>query len=101
MMKNEGKAPPLELMSRNDDPPTGETVPKADRSSEKRERFLRLTETRTTAVLQKLRVLGNCANKQNYDYTAEDIARIRASIIQQLDRTLAKFETDRDVEFKW
>ncbi|MHC4343052.1 MAG: hypothetical protein ACYSX0_22940 [Planctomycetota bacterium] len=73
----------------------------SDRESEKRERFLRIAEKRTTAVLQKLRVLGNCANRGTYSYTDADIQKIRRAIEEQLDRTLARFETTKEPRFKF
>ncbi len=73
----------------------------SEREEEKRERFLRIAEKRTTAVLQRLRVLGNCANRASYAYTASDIEKIREAIEQQLDRTLAKFEPQKDPKFKF
>ena len=73
----------------------------AQREDEKRERFLRIAEKRTTAVLQKLRVLSNCANRASYAYTASDVEKIREAITQQLDRTLSRFETQKDPKFKF
>ena len=73
----------------------------SEREEEKRERFLRIAERRTTAVLQRLRVLGNCANRASYAYTASDIEKIREAIEQQLDRTLAKFEPQKDPKFNF
>jgi hypothetical protein len=63
---------------------------------DKRDRFLELAEKRTRVVLKKLQVLGNCGNRQSYEYTPEDVERIFSAIEQQLARVRAKFEQDRE-----
>lgn len=50
----------------------------------KRERFVRLAEARTNKIMDMLRLLGNCANKSNYDYDEEDIKQIFAAIDKEV-----------------
>lgn len=50
----------------------------------KRERFIRLAEARTNKTMDMLRLLGNCANKSNYDYDEEDIKQIFAAIEKEV-----------------
>jgi hypothetical protein len=38
-----------------------------------RERFKRLATLRVNAVLQKLEILGNCSNRNYYEYTEDDV----------------------------
>lgn len=66
----------------------------------KREAFLRLAEKRTNAVLEKLRVLSNCANPYAYDYSDEDIQKIFRAIEHELKMARAKFQNQRRREFK-
>ena len=61
----------------------------------KREAFLRLAEKRTNAVLERIRVLSNCANPYAYEYTDEDVRRIFAAIDQELKIARAKFQDQR------
>lgn len=42
----------------------------------KREKFVRLVEARTNKIIGMLRLLGNCANKANYDYTDADVQKV-------------------------
>ena len=42
----------------------------------KREKFLRLATQRTKEILGRLRVLGNCGNRQIYEYTENDVRKI-------------------------
>ena len=70
-------------------------------SEVKRDAFLRLAEKRTGVVLDKIRILSNCANPYAYEYTEEDIKRIFSAIEQELKTARAKFMRDqRRREFK-
>lgn len=59
----------------------------------KRERFLEVAETRTNNILEKIRILGNCSNRQLYEYTSEEINRIFNTINQELEKTKIRFKT--------
>ena len=41
--------------------------------NEKRERFVRVAESRTNKIIEMIRLLGNCSNKSNYEYDEKDI----------------------------
>ncbi len=66
----------------------------------KNERFKRLATQRTNAVLQKLKVLGNCSNRSAYDYTEEDINKIFSEIERRVRETKSKFHFPKRQEFK-
>lgn len=59
----------------------------------KRERFQRLAEVRTNAVLQKIRVLANCANTASYEYEASDVSAIFSAIEAELKIARSQFRT--------
>lgn len=59
--------------------------------SSNRQRFLEMAEARTNAVLHRIKVLGNCANRNLYDYREEEINKIFRAIQKTLDETKAKF----------
>ena len=59
----------------------------------KRERFLRVAERRTNNVLLNLRLLGNCSNRQNYEYSHEDIKRIFLALDAEVRRIKSLFES--------
>ena len=67
---------------------------------DKREAFERLATQRTNAVLEKLRVLGNCANPQLYDYTDDDIRSIFRAIRSELRTVESAFGQKTRREFK-
>jgi hypothetical protein len=73
----------------------------AKRSESKRDRFKRLAEARTKTVLAKLKVLGNCASRSTYEYTAEDVKKIFRAIRERVGEIEARFsESSEKDEFK-
>lgn len=61
----------------------------------KRERFLKLGEARTNAVLHRIKVLGNCANRNLYDYREDEVKKMFRAIQKVLDESKAKFMGQR------
>lgn len=57
----------------------------------KRERFIRIAENRTNRIIDTLRLLANCSNKSNYDYTEEDIKKIFTAIEKEVRNTRSAF----------
>ncbi len=57
----------------------------------KRERFIRIAEARTNKILDMLKLLGNCSNKSNYDYSEDDIKKIFSAIEKETKNAKAKF----------
>jgi len=66
----------------------------------KRERFKRLATQRTNALLQKLKVLGNCANRSAYEYTEEEINKIFSEVERRVKETKAKFHFPKNKQFR-
>jgi len=64
------------------------------------ERFKRLATARTNAVFEKLRILGNCSNRQVYEYTEEDVERIFRAIERQVKETKSKFYIPKKEGFR-
>lgn len=67
---------------------------------QKRKRFKRLATQRTNLVLQRLKVLGNCANRSAYDYKEEEIKKIFLTIENKVRETKAKFHFPGHNKFK-
>ena len=59
----------------------------------KRDRFVRIAVNRTNKIIDMLRLLGNCSNPANYDYTKEDVKKIFTTIEDELKAAKSKFET--------
>ena len=60
---------------------------------EKAERFKRVAENRTNKIIDQIRLLGNCANRSNYEYSDEDIKKIFSAIESELKETKFKYQT--------
>jgi len=71
-----------------------------DKNETKSERFRRLATLRTNLVLQRLKVLGNCANRQAYDYTEDEVKKIFSTIEEQLKTVKSHFHFPKEKEFK-
>ena len=66
-----------------------ENKPKVKES--KSETFIRIAKPRVEKILKSLRVLGNCANRNNYEYTSEQIESIGLALTNALNETITKF----------
>jgi len=64
-------------------------------TNEKKDRFKRIAEQRTNKIIKTLELLGNCSNKNNYDYSDEQVKKIFDAIEQELKNTKLKFETQQ------
>ena len=67
----------------------------------KREAFKRLAERRTNAILDRIRILANCANPYAYEYNEDDVRLMFAAIDQELKLARSKFANNhRRREFR-
>lgn len=57
----------------------------------KSDKFKRLAASRTNKILNTLGNLGNCSNRNSYEYTQEEVDKIFDTIQKKLDDTRAKF----------
>jgi len=65
------------------------------------DRFKRIAERRTNDILEKLRILGNCSNRLNYDYTDEEIDVIFHAIEDALCKTKQMFKQKEKDNFSF
>jgi len=56
-----------------------------------RDRFKRLATLRTNAVLKRLKVLGNCSNRNLYEYEEDDLDKIFTEIERKIKEVKGKF----------
>ena len=66
----------------------------------KRDKFIRLAESRTNKVLKEIDLIGNLANKSNYDYTPEDTEKIIKALKRSINNLENKFSNNTKKEFK-
>lgn len=60
----------------------------------KKERFDRITTARKEKILDTIRLLENCTNKSNYEYTTDDINNLFDTIESALRSAKSKFTSD-------
>lgn len=58
----------------------------------KRDRFVRVAEARTNKIIHMMSLLGNCSNKNNYEYTKKDVETIIGTLEKELKELKRKFE---------
>ena len=68
-------------------------------NQKKRDSFRRLATKRTNIVLDKLRILGHCANRRQYEYEPEEVKRIFRAIETELRAVRAKFQDTDQSKF--
>jgi len=62
----------------------------------KHEKFLRIATKRTNEVIDKLRILSNCSNKNTYSYSQDEINKIFRAIDQEIRAAKSKFSVKQD-----
>ncbi|MEM3503724.1 MAG: hypothetical protein QW134_05830 [Nitrososphaeria archaeon] len=65
----------------------------------KERKFRRIATKRTLRILDDLRLLGNCARKNTYSYSEEEVAKIFATIEKEVKRVKALFSEPK-IEFE-
>ncbi|MGR0319452.1 hypothetical protein [Agromyces sp. ZXT2-3] len=57
------------------------------------EKFRRLASARGDRVLKDLELIGNLANRSNYEYTDDEVRKLFSAIEAEVRDTKAKFTT--------
>lgn len=61
-----------------------------------RERFVTLANKRVTSAILQLRLVGNLANRKNYEYDPEDAKKIIRALQRELDDLKARFKGEEN-----
>lgn len=69
-------------------------------SESKREKFVRLAESRVNYTLKEISLIGNLANRCNYDYTKEDVDKIIKTLKKSISDLESKFSSKNTSDFK-
>lgn len=67
-----------------------------------REKFIRLANKRVNNAIKTLQLIGNLADRSNYDYTDEDVRKIMDALKSELQRCEERFQLGKkeDRRFK-
>lgn len=60
---------------------------------DRRKKFVELAEKRVSKGLKDLKLIGNLANKSNYSYTEQDVAKIYRALKSALDEMKGRFDS--------
>jgi len=63
-------------------------------NNKKRERFEKVASNRVQKILDYVTLLGNCANKNNYEYTEKDVEIMFREINKVLKETKTMFDKE-------
>ncbi len=66
----------------------------------KREKFIRLAENRVNSTIKEINLIGNLANKSNYEYSKEDVDKIIKTLKKSVSDLESKFTSKNRSEFK-
>lgn len=69
----------------------------------KRQRFVRLAESRTSNAIRAIRTIGKLGNKAQYEFDEADIRKVAAALMKEIEAMKARMgdHGSRDrVEFK-
>lgn len=62
--------------------------------SKRRERFEKVASNRVQKIIDYLNLLGNCANKNNYEYTEKDVELMFKEINRTLKETRILYDKE-------
>lgn len=65
--------------------------PKVPENESKAETFRRLVPLRVNNAMDKIRIVGNLANRSQYEYTDAEVDKIEAALQYALDDIMRKF----------
>lgn len=66
----------------------------------KRDKFIRLAETRTNKALEMIRLIGNLSNKTVYDYTDKDVDKIFKALETEIQLAKKQYDVIGGDKFK-
>lgn len=83
---------------------TGASVgSKSTSTRDKRAKFVELAESRTSAAIRAIRVIGKLGNKAHYEFSEADVKKITQALSREIDELKVRMMskgTKAQVEFK-
>lgn len=66
----------------------------------KRDRFIKVASYRTNLALKYIRLISNCSNRNNYDYSDAEVNKIFSALDEELRITKLKFKASKKRDFE-
>lgn len=73
---------------------SNDILPDAPANESKAAKFKRLATHRLTNVRKAIQILSNCTNRQGYEYTPEQVAKVLSLLRNDIDELERKFNQD-------
>lgn len=76
---------------------------KANALRDKRAKFVRLAESRTSAAIRAIRVIGKLGNRAHYDFSEADVKKITQALSREIEDLRIKMTSNSpksQIEFK-
>ena len=73
------------------------------KTGERREKFVRLAESRTGNAIQAIRVIGKLGNKSAYEFSDADVKKIAGALIREIEALKVRMTSTRSkdtIDFK-
>jgi hypothetical protein len=88
------------MLAKSDENDAEESVAQAE---DRREKFVRLAESRTANAIKAIRVIGKLGNKSAYDFTEVDVKKIVGALSREIDALKARMTSSggkETIDFK-
>jgi hypothetical protein len=66
----------------------------------KRDRFIKVASYRTKQALKYIRLISNCSNRNNYEYSDAELNKIFSALDKELRMTKLKFKSKKKRDFE-
>jgi hypothetical protein len=66
----------------------------------KRDRFTKVASYRTNQAMKYIRLISNCSNRNNYDYSDQDVNKIFSALEDELRMAKMKFKSKKKRNFE-
>lgn len=66
----------------------------------KRDRFIKVASYRTNQAMKYIRLISNCSNRNNYDYSDQDVNKIFSALEDELRMAKLKFKSKKKRNFE-
>jgi hypothetical protein len=67
----------------------------SNRDSSKRDKFVKLAESRTSTAIKAIRTIGKLGNKNAYDYDEADVRKIAKALGDEIEALKSRMKTTK------